>query len=87
MGGWWSGRGVGLGGGWVREDVNEELNKKNLFGWGGGSGRVWGGGGRVWGHGICERRSEVFVKMKKKNIFWGVRVGGGVVLGGGGGSG
>ena len=44
------------------------------------------GGGR-WGVGLggqsgCERRIEVFVKIKKKNFFWG---GGGV--GGGGGSG
>ena len=75
MGGWWSGRGVGLGG--VREDVNEELTKKIFLGGGGGSGRVWGGGRRVWGQGIFQRRSEVFVKMKKKTFFF--------FLGGGGG--
>ena len=54
-----------------------------------------GGGGSGWGGGVqggCEWRSEAFVKIKKKNIFfWGggvgawVRGGGGVGLGGGGG--
>ena len=47
-------------------DVNEELKflrkfkKKDFFGCGGG------GGGRVglWGQGGCERRIEVFVKIK-----------------------
>ena len=49
-----------------------------------------GGGGwgrRVWGQGGCERRSKVFVKIKKKKFFFfvwgGVGRGGGV--GGGGG--
>ena len=52
--------------------------KKNL---GGGGGR-WEGSG--WGgQGGCERRIEVFVKIKKKNIF----LGGGLGGGGGGGSG
>ena len=43
--------------------------QKDFFFWGGG-GRVGGQGGRVWGggQGRCERRSEVFVKIKKK---WG----------------
>ena len=37
-----------------------------------------GGGG---GQGICERRSEAFVKIQKKNFFWGgVGGGGGVGL-------
>ena len=40
----------------------------------GGGGRVWLGGGRVWfrGGGGCEQRSEAFVKIKKKIVFWGV---------------
>ena len=48
---------------------------------GGGS----GGGVGLWGQGGCERRTEVFVKIRKKKIFffWG----GGWVGGGGGGSG
>ena len=32
----------------------------------------WGGGGRVGGGGCqdgCKRRIEVFVKIKKKNVF------------------
>ena len=43
-----------------------------------------GGGGRVGvgGQGGCERRIEVFVKIQKKNIFWGGV--GGVGLGGSG---
>ena len=49
---------------------------------GGGS----GGGGRGRGQGGCERRIEVFVKIKKKNFLGGVGsrgggVGGGVGLG------
>ena len=39
------------------------------------------GGGRVGGHGGCERRIEVFVKIKKK---WGVESWGGGGSGGGG---
>ena len=56
--------------------------KKNL-----GGGGVGGGcGGRGRGQGGCERRIEVFVKIKKKKIFF---LGGGVsgrgrVVGGGG---
>ena len=48
---------------------------------GGRSGRV---GGRVGlgGQGRCERRSEVFVKIKKKNWEGGVRSGGRVELSG-----
>ena len=43
------------------------------------------GGGRVWGVGLggqsgCERRIEVFVKIQKKNYFFG----GGGGWGGGG---
>ena len=38
----------------------------------------WGGGGRAWGgHGRCEQRSEVFVKIQKKNWGGGGRLGGG----------
>ena len=46
----------------------ENSKKKN---WGGGSGRggVGAVGVRVGGQGGCERRIEVFVKIKKK--FWG----------------
>ena len=69
-------------------DLNEELKflwkfkKKIFFFWGGGGvggsveGVGLGGGG---GQGGCERRIEVFVKIKKKNL-------GGVRWGGGGGS-
>ena len=50
---------------------------------GGGRGRVGGvsGRGRVGGggQGGCERRIEVFVKIQKKKIGWGVPVGGGGV--------
>ena len=45
---------------------------------GGGSGRGVESGGRVGGQGRCEQRSEVFVKIQKKNIF-------SFFLGGGGG--
>ena len=45
-----------------------------------GSGGQWEGEG--WGgQGGCERRIEVFVKIQKKNFFWGGGSGGG---GGGG---
>ena len=48
------------------------------MGGGGGPGR--GGGGRqVGGQGGCERRSKVFVKIKKKNF----KGGGGVGVAGG----
>ena len=63
-------------------DVNEEL--KLFFFWGGGV----GSGGRVGlgGQGRCEQRSEVFVKIKKKNVGgrFGLGGGGGQVGGGGG---
>ena len=36
----------------------------------------WGGGGG--GQGRCERRSEAFVKIQKKKIWWGVGLRGGV---------
>ena len=52
----------------------------------GGGGWVVGGGGL----GGCERRIEVFVKIIKKNFFWGGREGrgvGGMGWVGGGGSG
>ena len=63
--------GIGLGGGGVRVDVNEELkflwkfkNIKKNFWWGGGRGE---GRGEGWGgQGGCERRIEVFVKIQKK---------------------
>ena len=41
--------------------------------------RLGGGGGQ----GGCERRIEVFVKIQKKNFFWGGGVGGGGVSGSG----
>ena len=41
-----------------------------------------GGGGGGGGQGICERRSEAFVKIQKKKIFF--LGGGGFGLGGGG---
>ena len=61
-------------------DVNDELNFLGKFtkkiGGGGGVGRWGGGGGLVGGQGVCERRIEVFVNTKKKNLGGG-RVGGG----------
>ena len=36
------------------------------------------GGGRARGQGGCERRIEGFVKIQKKNFFWGGGVRGGV---------
>ena len=47
----------------------------------------WGGGGGWGGQGRCERRSEAFVNIQKKNIFFsgGGGGGGGFGLGGGGG--
>ena len=54
-----------------------KIQKKKL----GGGGR-WGVGGRGRGQGGCERRIEVFVKIKKKNFFLG---GGGSVGGSGSG--
>ena len=71
----WGGGGSGRGRvGGVRVDVNEELKFlrkfKIKFG-GGGRGRVGGGG-----QGGCERRIEVFAKIKKKkNFFFGGGVG------------
>ena len=58
------------GGGGVRVDVNEELKllpklKKKKNGGGGSGGGGGGGSGRVGGgQGGCERRIEVFVKIK-----------------------
>ena len=48
---------------------------------GGGWGGVGGGGGGRWGVGVggqsgCERRIEVFVKIQKKKIGGGGRLGG-----------
>ena len=75
--------GVGLEG----QHVNKELKFFENFFLGGGSGGEVGGGlgGGVGlgGQGGCERRTEVFVKIPKKNyFFFGV---GGVGLGGGSG--
>ena len=70
-------------------DVNQELKffgkfKKKKLGGGGRVGPLLGGGGvRVGGQDGCERRIEVFVKIKKKKIFFGW-VGGGRGGGGGG---
>ena len=69
--GWGEGSdwGVGLEG--VRVDVIEELKflgkftKKKFFLGGGWGGLVWGR------QGGCERRIEVFVKIKKNIFFWG----------------
>ena len=72
-----------------------KIQKKNFF-WGGGGvggcrgvsgrGRVGGGGGGGC-QGGCERRIEVFVKIKKKIFFGGGGGGGGGRFGGGGGGG
>ena len=64
-----------------------KIQKKKFFFFGGVPGG--GGVGLGVGQGGCERRIEVFVKIKKKMCFFfffggGVR-GGGVGLGGGGG--
>ena len=59
-----------------------KIQKK--FGGGGGQGGGGVGGGvgvGLGGQSGCERRIEVFVKIKKKNIFWG---GGSVGVGLGG---
>ena len=69
------------GGGQV--DVNKELKffgkfKKKKLG-GGEGGSMWGSG--LGGQDGCERRIEVFVKIKKKKKFGG---GGGGGFGGGG---
>ena len=57
-----------------------KMQKKKKLGRGG---RVRGGGGWVGGQGGCERRSKVFVKIKKKIEGGG---GGWVGVGGVGGS-
>ena len=52
-----------------------KLQKKKFGGGvsgGPGEGSGWGGG-----QGGCERRIEVFVKIKKKKNWWGVGLGGG----------
>ena len=48
-----------------------KIQKKKIFFWG------EGGGVRLGGRGGCERRIEVFVKFKKKNLEGGGGVGGG----------
>ena len=57
-----------------------KIQKKNIFFFvflgGGGEGSVWGGGVQ----GGCERRIEVFVKIKNKKLG-----GGGGLVGGGSG--
>ena len=62
--------GVGSGRG-VRVDVNGEVKFFVFFVGGGGVGSAGRGGGGCWtglgGQGRCERGSEVFVKIKKKN--------------------
>ena len=69
-------------------DVNQELKFFGKFkkqNWGGGEGGSMGGGG-MGGYGFggqdgCERRIEVFVKIKKNIFFLGGGVRGGVGLG------
>ena len=39
--------------------------------WGGGRGGGWGVGVGLGGQSGCERRIEVFVKIQKKDFFWG----------------
>ena len=63
-----------------------KIQKKKIWGGGGGRGGQWEGSGcggvRLWGgQGGCERRIEVFVKIPPKKFFGGVGGGGG---GGGG---
>ena len=48
-----------------------KIQKKNF--WGGGRGGRWGVGFVLGGQSGCERRIEVFVKIKKNN--WGGRGG------------
>ena len=82
--------GWGGGGGGVRVDVNQELKFFGKFKKKGGGGE----GGSMWGSGLegqdgCERRIEVFVKIKKKYFFFfgggsGGGVGGGGRVGGSG---
>ena len=75
---------MGLGGaGGVRVDVNQELKFFGKFKKKTGGGRVGPWGVRVGSQDGCERRIEVFVKIKKYIFFfwgggggsgWGVRV-------------
>ena len=66
-----------------------ENEKKRSQGGGGDVYKEWkllckgkrGGGGGGGGQGRCERRSEAFVKIQKKNFFLGGGGGGGVGLG------
>ena len=52
-----------------------KIQKKKI---GGGGGRVWGVGGEgLGGQGGCERRIEVFVKIRKKKKWGGGGWGGG----------
>ena len=85
--------GLGGGGSGLMRTKNlsfcENSKKKNFFFFLGGGGRGerlgggTGGGVGLGGQGGCERRTEVFVKIQKKKIGgggrvgpWGVRVGG-----------
>ena len=56
-----------------------KIQKKIFLGGGGVGGSVGGVGLEGGGQGGCERRIEVFVKIQKKNFFFG---GGGVRWGG-----
>ena len=78
--------GRGQGGCEKRIEVFVKIQKRKIWGRGGGvggkklgGGSGWGGGG---GQGGCERRIEVFAKIKKKNCGGG---GGGRRVGWGGG--
>ena len=62
------------GGGGVRVDMNQELKFfgkfKNKLGGGGMGPGGSGGGVGLGGQDGCERRIEVFVKIKKKSFFF-----------------
>ena len=75
----WGGGWVGGGGGVVRVDVNQELKFFGKF-----KKKIWGGGSGLGGQDGCQRRIEVFVKIKKKNFFLGGGGGGGGLVGGSG---
>ena len=60
-----------------------KIQKKIFFFWGGGRGERSGEGSGWGGQGGCERRTEVFVKIRKKKFFFFFFGGGGLGWGGG----